>query len=210
LRKPTRRRTYIILYNIVTAANLPLLSSPYPPPRRQNLPSKTRARSGGRAEITPRLPPRPSSPATRARARARHISLYGSRRARPLVASPCTGTRGPPPRRGDTPPRQHGAPNPTVLPPAAPAPAPAPAPAAPGVPSPSSAGADRPPAPLPPPQLRRRGGSPPQLLPPAGQPAIQPPRRGSITSCSHSPATFFRVHDSSPCLFFFFCPLHHA
>jgi hypothetical protein len=53
LRKPTRRRTYIILCNIVTAANLPLLSSPYPPPRRQNLPSKTRARSGGRAEITP-------------------------------------------------------------------------------------------------------------------------------------------------------------
>jgi hypothetical protein len=84
LRKPTRRRTYIILYNIVTAANLPLLSSPYPPPRRQNLPSKTRARSGGRAEITPP----PSSAAivagdARARPRPPYIPIWQPSRPSP-------------------------------------------------------------------------------------------------------------------------------
>lgn len=98
-------------------------------------------------------PAPPSSAAIAGDTRARH-TRYGSRRAPPLVAFPCTATCGPP-----RPLRQPGAPNPTLLAPAA----------ACGVPSPSSAGTDRPPTP-PPPHLRRRGGSPPQLFPLAGQP----------------------------------------
>jgi hypothetical protein len=139
----TQRPTYI------TAASLALVASP---------PSSVLAALGFPQEKGPPEIPLPSSAPAAAIAgdeRARH-AVHGSRGTRHLVAFLGTGACGAP--RRDLPIQQSRAPNPTVLATAA----------ASGVPAPSSPGHDRPPAP-PPPRLPRRGGSPPQLFPLAGE-----------------------------------------